>query len=186
MVAAYHKEGALPAQEPSLTVNGAQAYMDFSAETLESALKEFLALADLGDPAGSHGRSYVSIQAYVMPDPRTFAALQTFREQIRDRTKLATTLGIGPRFLHSTGQLHKGDAGNGLFIQITADNVLDLPIPDKAGQSRSSMSFGVLKAAQAMGDRQALLDGGRRVLRIHFSGSVRDGIEALREKWAML
>jgi hypothetical protein len=183
MVTAYHNEGALPVQEPSLTVNGAQAYMDFSADTLEDALKEFLARADSGDPVGGQSRSYVSLQAYVMNEPDTSAALQALREQIRDHTKLATTLGIGPRFLHSTGQLHKGDAGNGLFLQITTENAEDIPIPDKAGKIESSMSFGVLIAAQAMGDRQALLDAGRRVLRLHFRESVREGIEGLAESW---
>jgi hypothetical protein len=75
------------------------------------------------------------------------------------------TTGYGPRFLHSTGQLHKGDAGKGLFVQITAEAPVDAAIPDEAGQSASSMSFNVLKLSQALGDRQALLDRGRKVIR---------------------
>jgi len=90
------------------------------------------------------------------------------------RIWLATTVGYGPRFLHSTGQLHKGDAGHGLFIQFTADNPRDAPIPDEAGSLASTMTFGVLKAAQAMGDRQALLNAGRRVIRFHLGGGRRD------------
>lgn len=85
----------------------------------------------------------------------------------RDRSELATTLGYGPRFLHSTGQLHVGDAGDSLFIQITADDARDAPIPGEAGKPEAFITFGVLKMAQAMGDRQALLEAGRRVIRFH-------------------
>ena len=82
--------------------------------------------------------------------------------------------------------MHKGDAGNGLFIQITADHEKDAPIPDKAGQEISSMSFGVLALAQALGDRQALLDARRKVIRFHLSKNIIAGIKALTEaiKWA--
>ncbi|MFN2227879.1 MAG: hypothetical protein ACK2UY_16280, partial [Anaerolineae bacterium] len=81
--------------------------------------------------------------------------------------KLATTVGYGPRFLHSTGQLHKGDGGGGLFVQFTADSPEDVPIPDKAGSGQAGMSFGVLELAQALGDKQALQEAGRRVIRFH-------------------
>jgi hypothetical protein len=81
------------------------------------------------------------------------------------------TVGYGPRFLHSTGQLHKGDAGNGKFIQFTADDVKDASIPNEAGSEESSITFGVLKRAQALGDRQALTDKGRQVIRIHLGSS---------------
>lgn len=88
-------------------------------------------------------------------------------------------MGYGPRFLHSTGQLHKGDAGQGLFIQFTADNVQDADIPDEAGKSGSSI--GVLKAAQALGDRQALLDNGRQVIRFHLGGDAPGQLKQLSE-----
>ncbi len=101
------------------------------------------------------------------PPPRPTAALLELRTALRDRLRLAVTVGYGPRFLHSTGQLHKGDAGNGLFIQFTADDARDAGIPDEAGAPDSSMSFGVLKSAQVLGDKQALLDAGRRVIRFH-------------------
>lgn len=117
--------------------------------------------------SGGRAGDYIALQAYVQPTPLTDAALQTLRVALRDRYRLATTVGYGPRFLHSTGQLHKGDAGRGLFVQITADDRRDAPIPDEAGAPQSSITFGVLKAAQALGDGQALLDAGRRVLRIH-------------------
>jgi glucose-6-phosphate isomerase/transaldolase/glucose-6-phosphate isomerase len=88
-------------------------------------------------------------------------------------------VGYGPRFLHSTGQLHKGDAGKGLFIQLTANDQRDVDIPEEAGSSAASMTFGVLKAAQAIGDRQALIDRGRKVIRFHFGRDLIRGITQL-------
>ena len=90
-------------------------------------------------------------------------ALQDLRSYIRDKTKCAVTLGFGPRFLHSTGQLHKGGANNALFLQITAEAVDDVEIPTQG------MSFGTLELAQALGDYEALRAQGRRVLRIHLT-----------------
>ena len=92
---------------------------------------------------------------------------------------MATTVGYGPRFLHSTGQLHKGDKGHGLFVQITADMPEDAPIPDQAGQDASFISFGVLKTAQAFGDHQALVNAGRHVIRFHLEKDVAGGIDKL-------
>ncbi|MFQ5857881.1 MAG: glucose-6-phosphate isomerase, partial [Anaerolineae bacterium] len=159
MVAAYQKEGALPEDKP--------------APLTSEALDGFLVQAQPGD--------YIAIQAYVTPAAETDAALQALRTRLRDRTRLATTVGYGPRFLHSTGQLHKGDAGNGLFIQFTADDPQDVPIPDEAGSPASSITFGVLKAAQALGDRQALLDAGRRVIRFHLGDNVVGGLKQLAD-----
>ncbi len=79
--------------------------------------------------------------------------------QIRERYCLATTIGYGPRFLHSTGQLHKGDGGNGLFIQLTSDAGRRLPIPDETGRDESGISFGILKLAQAAGDAGGSANG---------------------------
>jgi hypothetical protein len=98
---------------------------------------------------------------------------------IRDRTGLATTFGWGPRFLHSTGQLHKGDGGKGLFIQFKADDGRDQIIPDRAGEEEGNMTFGILKEAQSLGDRQALEGRGRRVLTIHLGRDVAGGLERL-------
>ena len=114
----------------------------------------------------------MAIHAYLAPTAAADGALQTLRLRLRDRLRLATTVGYGPRFLHSTGQLHKGDAGRGLFIQITADSPRDAPIPNEAGRPDASISFGVLKMAQALGDRQALLNAGRRVIRFHMEDGV--------------
>jgi hypothetical protein len=175
MVAEYTEKGALPSSE--------------SAPLTREALNEFLTQAQPGDPStgpstssgrGS-GRSYITLQAYLQPTAETDAALTALRIRLRDRFRLATTVGYGPRFLHSTGQLHKGDAGNGLFIQFTAAHKRDAPIPDEAGSPDSSITFGMLKAAQALGDRQALLDAGRRVIRFHLEDDIVGGLKKLAE-----
>jgi glucose-6-phosphate isomerase/transaldolase/glucose-6-phosphate isomerase len=116
-----------------------------------------------------------------MPEPTTDTALQQLRTEIQNRYQIAVTVGYGPRFLHSTGQLHKGDAGNGLFIQLTADTEEDLSIPDNPGEDASSITFGILKNAQAMGDRQALMDVGRQVIRFHLPEKVAPAIQKLAE-----
>jgi hypothetical protein len=171
MVAAYMESGALPEQTSLLNESGVTVYADLSASTLKSALETFLKQAKVGD--------YISLQAYVTPTGEADAALLKLRTQLRDQTKLATTVGYGPRFLHSTGQLHKGDGGNGLFIQFTSDPVEDVPIPNEAGKSESSMTFGVLKLAQALGDREALLANHRRVIRLHLGKDVVGGLNAV-------
>jgi hypothetical protein len=125
--------------------------------------------------------SYVALQAYVQPTLETESHLQALRLNIRSRFKTATTLGFGPRFLHSTGQLHKGDGGNGIFIQFLSDAIRDVSIPDEAGQQQSTMSFAVLKTAQALGDAQALLDAGRRVIRFDLGSDVIGSLMKLGE-----
>ena len=159
MIAEYSEKGELPQGD--------------AAPLSAAALSEFLKQAGEGD--------YVALQAYVQPTAETDTALRTLRTGLRDRYKLATTVGYGPRFLHSTGQLHKGDGGNGLFIQFTADDPGDAPIPDAAGSPDSTMTFGVLKAAQALGDYQALRDAGRRVIRFHLGDDVVGGLRRLTE-----
>jgi transaldolase/glucose-6-phosphate isomerase len=171
VVAEYKAGGALPAEAPALSGQGMAVYGKTVARSPGEALRAFL--------QGAQARDYVALQAYLTPAPATDSALLALRTQIRDRSRLATTVGYGPRFLHSTGQLHKGDAGGGLFIQFTADDAHDAPIPDEAGAPGSSITFGVLKAAQAAGDRQALLDAGRRVIRFHLGADVSGGLARL-------
>jgi len=142
MVAEYQKEGHLPKVEASPVTS--------------AALKNFLSRAGAGD--------YLALQAYLPPVDGIDRALAGLRLRLRDTYHLATTVGYGPRFLHSTGQLHKGDAGRGLFIQFVLENAGDADIPDRPDAPESSVSFGLLKKAQALGDRQALLDAGRRVM----------------------
>ena len=135
------------------------------------ALKTFLKQADPGD--------YVSLQVYAAHSKKADQVLRALCAQILKTYQVATTLGYGPRFLHSTGQLHKGDAGNGLFIQfVTMPPEEDVPIPKKAGSAESEISFGALKVAQALGDAQALRQAGRRVLSFKIDG---DLVPALQE-----
>lgn len=136
-------------------------------------------LAELLDGALPGG--YIVLQAFVAPTQETDGELAALRACLRDRLRLATTVGYGPRFLHSTGQLHKGGPDKGLFVQFTSDSVQDLPIPDVPGATSASLSFGVLKAAQALGDRQALRERGRRVIHIHLGQDVPGGLQSLRE-----
>ncbi len=176
MVQEYREEGELPALAPTIREGEITVYSSSAAESMESALEDFLAQGRPGD--------YVALQAYVQPSEETTSALELLRLRLRDRLRLATTVGYGPRFLHSTGQLHKGGAGNGLFFQFTADDERDAPIPDEAGTPGSSLTFGVLEEAQSLGDRQALLDAGRRVIRFHLGGDVTGGLGRLVEKLA--
>jgi len=159
MVVEFMDTGALPSG-------------DFASST-HAALNDFMAQAQPGD--------YVALQAYVQSIPAIDAALLALRKQMRDQYQLATTVGYGPRFLHSTGQLHKGDGGQGLFIQFTSTSPEDVPIPDEAGKPQSTMSFGVLKAAQALGDAQALLAAGRRLIRFDLGSDVFDNFQKLSE-----
>ena len=175
MVDAYRQEGRLPAATPALRDDGIAVYGETSARDAAGALREFIDQARPGD--------YVALHAYVEPTRKTDEVLRRLRVAIRARRRVATTVGYGPRFLHSTGQLHKGDAGRGLFLQITADDARDAPIPDEAGASASSLSFGALKSAQALGDAEALRQGGRRVLRVHLGADLH-GLERLSDSLA--
>jgi hypothetical protein len=116
---------------------------------------------------------YAALLAYVEMTATNEAALQGIRARLRDRYRVATCLGFGPRFLHSTGQAYKGGPGTGVFLQITADDAQDLPVP---GQR---YSFGVVKAAQARGDLEVLAERGRRALRVHLGADVPAGLRVL-------
>lgn len=157
LVRAYEASGELPRAEV--------------APTTAQDLFDFIAQAAPGD--------YVALQAFVPPTPETSTALHGLRMSIRKRTKLATTVGYGPRYLHSTGQLHKGDAGRGLFVVFTADDPTDAPIPDEAGSGEAALTFSVLKTAQALGDRQALADAGRHVIYFHLGEDTIGGLRIL-------
>ena len=172
MVAAYQLSGVLPQPKPDLLDNGIQAF-GTHANSLQAALTELLAKGRPGD--------YIAIQAFLPPMEATSRTLQILRRNLLERTHLATTVGYGPRFLHSTGQLHKGDGGSGLFIQLTTSSPQDVPIPDEMNSTEASLTFGVLKSAQALGDLQALRDAGRRVVRFHIDGDVEEGIHKLTD-----
>ncbi len=168
MIAEYREAGEMPAETPSLTGAGLSVFGVVPADQPEEALAAFLAQAKPG--------AYAALQAYLKPSVEMDEALQHLRMRIRDRFRLVATVGYGPRFLHSTGQLHKGDAGYGLFIQFTADDPRDTPIPDELGRPESAITFGILKQAQVFGDRQALLNAGRRAIRIHLGANPAEGL----------
>jgi glucose-6-phosphate isomerase/transaldolase/glucose-6-phosphate isomerase len=180
MVIAYQSQGALPEQNPDFQDREISIFYDrpdiSSANTPGDSLRSFLQLAQAG--------AYVVIQAYIQSTPESDHLLTLLRTRIRAETRLATTVGYGPRFLHSTGQLHKGDAGKGLFIQITSEPVQDVAVPDVGSSEPFNISFGILKLAQALGDRQALLDKGRRVIRFHFANDTQSGLKRLLEQFA--
>jgi transaldolase/glucose-6-phosphate isomerase len=120
-----------------------------------------------------HGGDYFALLAFIEMNDAHRSALQAIRMLVRDRARVATCVGFGPRFLHSTGQAYKGGPNSGVFLQITADDPEDLPVP---GQR---YSFGTIKLAQARGDFEVLSARGRRLLRVHLK-DVGRGLEALR------
>ena len=128
--------------------------------------------------SGARPGGYVAIQAFLDPVPATRKTLEALRNTIRNRTGMPATLGFGPRYLHSTGQLHKGDSGRGDFIQITGLEKTDVPIPEIDGQ-RPAPSFGALIRAQAQGDWMALREARRRIIRIDLGRSIQDGLRRL-------
>ena len=130
-------------------------------------------LLDESNPA-----DYLAIMAYVLQTPEVDQALEALRRKVTEKHGLATTMGYGPRFLHSTGQLHKGGPGSGLFLQLTAEHTLDLPIPS------SPYNFGVLADAQAVGDLQALLASERRTVRVQLGSNPVAGIKRIADELA--
>ena len=163
----YQQAGALPDEAAAVTDGALRVYGDVSGASVSEALAAHLDTANPGD--------YVALMAYVTPDEANERALQRLRLAIRDTRRLATTLGFGPRFLHSTGQLHKGGPNTGVYIQITADDGTDVAIP---GQP---FTFSILKRAQAAGDLQSLRSHGRRVVRVHIAGDLGAGLASLTD-----
>jgi len=160
VITTFREKGKLTTTKPDFYGESVEVFGMASIATPDEALLKFLSTA--APPA------YIAIQAFLPYSGEIDQALQSLRVALRRHTGCAVTLGYGPRYLHSTGQLHKGDAGNGYFLQFTCDpQGNDLPIPDEFGSSHASLCFGDLKLAQALGDQQALLNQGRRVLRFH-------------------
>jgi transaldolase / glucose-6-phosphate isomerase len=153
----FQRDGNFDEGEPAWESERVKLFGDLSLQkttTLAEALETFLAQA--------HEDDYLAINAYLPRNPNTKSLLKGLRTALQTDTGLATTLGFGPRFLHSTGQLHKGGPAHGIFLQITATPEKDLPIPGEG------MTFGTLERAQALGDLETLRMRGRRVLRMHF------------------
>jgi len=161
------QDGKLPEVTATLKEGPLSFYTTEKAQNAKDLLKTFLAQARPGD--------FFALQAYLPEGPPITQALQTMRKHLRDRLGLATTLGYGPRFLHSTGQFHKGGPNTGLFLQLTADDAEDAAIPG------TSYTFGLFKRAQALGDLEALKKHGRRVIRVHLGADIIHGLEALSQ-----
>lgn len=164
------KTGSLPHEEPDLVSGALRLYLNGSVppeSSVAAALEAFLKQAAPGD--------YLALMAYLRQDDVTDTLLASLRTGLGRRLRVATTLGYGPRFLHSTGQFHKGGPGTGLFLQLTADDTEDAPIPG------SPYGFSMFKQAQALGDMKALRRHGRRVMRIHLGMNVPDGLRELEQ-----
>ena len=174
----YEKTGSLPAETPFYQEEGIALFSN------EANAVELTVLAgenpSLAAFLGAHisrvrAKDYFGLLAYIEMNPENENALQSIREAVLDKTLAATCLGFGPRFLHSTGQAYKGGGNNGVFLQITSDDEIDVPVP---GQK---YTFGVVKTAQARGDFQVLLDRGRRALRVHIQEGNAEGLRKLKD-----
>jgi transaldolase/glucose-6-phosphate isomerase len=162
----YEASGKLPAESPFFEAEGIKFYADpkntaalQGAETLLDVMKLHLDRINAGD--------YFGVLGYITMNEANESALQRIRHTVRDAKKVATVLGFGPRFLHSTGQAYKGGPDTGVFLQITCDDKVDFAVP---GQK---YTFGVVKAAQARGDFAVLAERGRRALRVHIGKNVK-------------
>ncbi len=175
LTAAYEQTGMLPQRQPVLVDEGIKLY---ATEAYAAALKEAAPAAALAGYLRAHLNrihpgDYFATLAFLPMFPGYEAVLQGFRHQVRDAKRVATCLGFGPRFLHSTGQDYKGGPNTGVFLQITADHAIDVDIP---GQK---LSFGVVIDAQAAGDLAVLESRGRRVVRVHLGSDVAAGLKKL-------
>lgn len=169
----YRDRKELPQEKPTFMTKECNVYGFTDLSSPDRALADFL--------AGAQKSAYACLQAYLPNTPETDAALHRLRTVITKKYRLAVTISYGPRYLHSTGQLYKGDAGEGIFVQFTADDPCDLPIPSEPGSSVSHLTFGSLKLAQAIGDRQAMINSGRKVIRFHLKRNIIAVITALSD-----
>jgi transaldolase / glucose-6-phosphate isomerase len=174
----YERSGSLPAETPIFAADGIKLFTDErnaaalqraagGRQTLAGYLKSHL------DRLG--GGDYFALLAYIEMNEAHERSLQATRLAVREARRVATCLGFGPRFLHSTGQAYKGGPNSGVFLQITCDDAADLPVP---GQK---YTFGVVKAAQARGDFEVLAERERRALRVHLGPDVAAGLAMLRK-----
>jgi len=180
LLSEFQEKGRLPEETPILEEAGIKLYCDPKTKAVldrirssggraESSIRSYLA-AHLGlfQPG-----NYFALMAFVQSTPAVGCIFQCMRGCLRDAFNAATTLGYGPRFLHSTGQLHKGGPNSGIFIQFTADDPEDVPIPGE------TYGFSTLKQAQALGDAIALREKGRPLIRLHLSGDIEEGLNKL-------
>jgi glucose-6-phosphate isomerase len=177
MLGEYSRSGKLPQPAAPFEFPGIKVYAENNSDDFTKALPAFF--GKNAPDFRNMGNEYIAVQVYVQADKNAGKALQQLRRILQQKFRTAVTVGYGPRFLHSTGQLHKGDAGKGLFVQILARIEQDAPIPDHAGSAASSVSFGTLITAQAFGDRQALIEKKRRVITFQFTVDQKAGFATL-------
>ncbi len=171
---AYEKDGVLPMSSVAARINGVTLYADETnaraiGETADDTLDGWLR----GHIGRAHAGDYVALLPYLDHSDAHIAVFQKLRDRIRDRRALATAVGFGPRFQHSTGQAYKGGPNTGVFLQITARSPADIAI---AGERAS---FGVVEAAQALGDFEVLGERGRRLLRVDLGDDIEGGLISL-------
>ena len=172
----YEQTGSLPAEAPFFETDGVKL---FANEENAAALQGAVAKRSLAGYLKAHlnrlkERDYFALLAYVEMNDEHEESLQRARTVVRDQKRVATCLGFGPRFLHSTGQAYKGGPNSGVFLQVTCDDAKDLPVPDQ------KYTFGIVKAAQARGDFEVLNERGRRALRVHLGADVSEGLARLK------
>jgi transaldolase / glucose-6-phosphate isomerase len=159
--------GTLPQEKPALVDGPLQFFANEGATNAKGLFSKLFGAVRPGD--------YVALQAYLTEGPEVNSALQDLRMLLRDRLHLATTLGYGPRFLHSTGQYHKGGPNSGLFLQLTSEDLEDAAVPGRP------YTFGLLKRAQALGDLEALRKHNRRAVRVDLGKDLLAGLAALKD-----
>jgi len=164
----YKRKGFLSELKPLFEYGGMDFLCSFEMNDIDSFRKWLRDIATQG--------SYIAIQAFISPDEKNEKLLRNLADNLSSKFKIPATFGFGPRFLHSTGQLHKGDGGNGVFIQFISNIVSDLPIPDDPLSDKSSVSFGVLLNAQALGDYLALTEKKRSIARINLGSEVEENL----------
>jgi transaldolase / glucose-6-phosphate isomerase len=172
----YEANGSLPAEKPILEDSGIKLFTNEknAAELANSASEKSIAGYLKAHLNRIHAGDYFAVLGYIQMNAEHEQSLQAVRHAVRDKKHVATCLGFGPRFLHSTGQAYKGGPNSGVFLQITCDDAVELPVP---GQK---YTFGVVKAAQARGDFQVLAERGRRALRVHLGKDLKSGLAALQ------
>ena len=172
----YEKTGSLPPEKPFFEETGVKLFSDEinAAELIKAAGEKSLAGYLKAHLSRIKAGDYFAVLGYIQMNAEHEQVLQTLRHAVRDKKRVATCLGFGPRFLHSTGQAYKGGPNTGVFLQITCDDSVQLPVP---GQK---YTFGVVKAAQARGDFQVLAERGRRAMRVHLGTNLKAGLAALQ------
>jgi glucose-6-phosphate isomerase len=175
LTAEYEKTGKLPERKPFATDDGLELYATdaYAAKLKAAAASQSITGYLRAHFDQMHAGDYFATLAFIAMFPEHESTIQKFRHKVRDAKKVATCLGFGPRFLHSTGQDYKGGPNTGVFLQITADHPVNVPIP---GQK---YSFGIVIAAQAAGDLAVLESRGRRALRVHLGKDVEGGLRKL-------